>query len=430
MERRLQSDFVEANMLNLQRLTLLILLTPAFLAAHSTMPVVPKTNGFGESTCTSCHLGTALNASGGSVIARIPQFYTPGATYVIDVTVTDTTGGRGRWGFELAARFTDGSQAGSFTIMGTNTSVQMGSNNVQYAGHYSAVRQTGSSYTYQVNWTAPSTANGDIVFNAAGNAANGDGTNGGDHIYAAEFHSSPMGAGPQPAVNGGGVVNAASFQSAISRGQLISIFGTNLSVGGPYSAGSIPLPTQLPFAGDEVKLGATSIPLIYVSAQQINAQIPMDMPDSGPQSLTATLGGRISTIENITLSPTSPAVFTTNQSGQGDGAILQTDFSAVDANHPARAGDTVLIYCSGLGATNPLVPNGAAGNGERVVATIGVTIGGRDALVNFAGAAPGFAGLYQINAVVPSGISGASAEVIVSAGNGRSRSGVTVPLAP
>jgi uncharacterized protein (TIGR03437 family) len=84
---------------------------------------------------------------------------------------------------------------------------------------------------------------------------------------------------------------------------------------------------------------------------------------------------------------------------------------------PAAIGETVVIYCSGLGQVTPAVGAGTAAPGSplaRIVNPITLLIGGQSATVDFAGLTPGYSGLYQVNAIVPPGIaSGDAVEVII-----------------
>ncbi len=400
-------------------------------------PPTQRTGGFGEMTCATsdCHatLGTT-----GNLRVEVPATYTPGSTVPIRVTITDTGGGRNRWGFELTTRFTDGSQAGTLAATGGSSAGELTQVSVdtwrgfqiQYIAHRppAPIVRNSTSFIFTVNWTAPSDASkGQVVFNAAGNAANGDLNNTFDRIYTTEVRVSPAAA--TPAVGAGGVVSAASFVPApnnqVAQGQLISIFGSNLTdSGGPYGATQVPLPTQL--GPTTVKVGIVALPLVFVSASQINAQLPFEAPQSGTQPLTVTVGNLSSAPENVSLAVAAPGIFTVNQNGQDNGAVLHADFTLVDSNKPARPGETVLIFCTGLGQVKPPGTTGAAGKGEPVLAAVTVTIGGQTARVDFAGLAPGFVGLYQINAVVPS-VTG-SAEVRITAGTATSRSGVTMPV--
>ncbi len=118
--------------------------------------------------------------------------------------------------------------------------------------------------------------------------------------------------------------------------------------------------------------------------------------------------------ETITVG-TAPALFTTSQTGLGAGAFLHgADFSGVGSSSPATAGEVILLYATGLGAVSPAGQTGALASASSVTGTVTVTIGGQTAVVQYAGLAPGFAGLYQINVVVPSGIPSGDNAVVVS----------------
>src|SRR5207249_2187869 len=97
------------------------------------------------------------------------------------------------------------------------------------------------------------------------------------------------------------------------------------------------------------------------------------------------------------------------------------DFSLVTPANPARAGDVVLIYLTGLGQTTPALQTGNLQPGTALNNTgpVTVTIGGQNALVVYSIASPGFAGLYQIAVTVPSGVTGFS-DVVVKAGTATS----------
>ena len=93
------------------------------------------------------------------------------------------------------------------------------------------------------------------------------------------------------------------------------------------------------------------------------------------------------------------------------------------------AGDTVVIYCTGLGAVNPPVATGTAATGPTpTVQPVTVQIGGQSASVIYAGLTPGFAGLYQVNAVVPAGVAAGSQVPVVLTTNGQSSPPVTMAI--
>ncbi len=155
-----------------------------WLLAFSTGPLPARTGDFGEPNCTACHTGSPINVTGGSLaVSGVPAQYNPGQTYPISVTISKS--GQKRWGFELSVRVvSNGTQAGTLTITDPlNTQIKT-QDNIQYIEHTQAGTHLGSSQgSWTFNWTAPATAVGSIRFSAAGNAANGDGTNQGDYIY-------------------------------------------------------------------------------------------------------------------------------------------------------------------------------------------------------------------------------------------------------
>jgi uncharacterized protein (TIGR03437 family) len=102
---------------------------------------------------------------------------------------------------------------------------------------------------------------------------------------------------------------------------------------------------------------------------------------------------------------TAPGVFTVPPGGLGYGAVLHGDYSLVTAQSPAQVGETVAVYLTGLGTTNPVIPDGSAGPASsQTNNTIQVYIGGLQATVSYSGLAPDLAGLYQINFTVPAGV--------------------------
>ena len=126
--------------------------------------------------------------------------------------------------------------------------------------------------------------------------------------------------------------------------------------------------------------------------------------------------------------------FTTSLDGKGQGIFLHGgDFTLVSESSPARPGEVILIYGTGFGAVVPNVSSGAAAPGDplaNVSAGVTVQIGGRDAEVGFAGLAPGFVGLYQLNVrLAPETVPAPSVPVVVNVAGIASNS-VTIPVAP
>jgi uncharacterized protein (TIGR03437 family) len=102
-----------------------------------------------------------------------------------------------------------------------------------------------------------------------------------------------------------------------------------------------------------------------------------------------------------------------NAGGKTFGAILHANYQLTDSESPARPGEAVLIYCTGLGAVASPPADGSPGNGQQTNTTPVVTIGGGNAPISFSGLAPGFVGLYQVNAQVPSGLTSGNQPVVI-----------------
>jgi hypothetical protein len=155
--------------------------------AYFTLPPAAKTGGPGEGLCTECHSGSVVNEAGGSVsIKGAPASYLPNQTYDLMVTVRHTT--QRRWGFELVPFKSNNTMAGVLTSTVASTKTQV-LNGKTYISHTDQNGVDGTflgqldSATWAFSWTAPSATSGTVTFYAAGNAANGTGTNAGDKIY-------------------------------------------------------------------------------------------------------------------------------------------------------------------------------------------------------------------------------------------------------
>lgn len=225
--------------------------------------------------------------------------------------------------------------------------------------------------------------------------------------------------------------NASGAFGPVSPGEIISIFGSALgpTTGLAYSGA---IGNQL--AGVQVLLGGTPIPLLYVSASQINAIVPYGIASSGSTTVQVQYLGQLSNTAGQTLQATAPGIYSIDYSGRGPGAILNIDYRVNSAVTPAPQGSVVMIYATGGGLTDPAgTDGGLAPTVEplpRVVLPVSVTIGGAPAQVLYAGSAPGLVdGLIQINAVVPQGIApGPSVPLVVQIGDYQSQPGITLSV--
>ncbi len=213
-----------------------------------------------------------------------------------------------------------------------------------------------------------------------------------------------------PALFAGGIVNGASFArgEALAPGSIVSVFGRNLASGQNFASR---LPLDVTLGGATLNVGGVDVPLFFSSDGQINAQLPFELtPNSRPHAVVRVRRDALEAItvpETITIAAARPGIFTVNQQGTGQGAILDLQGRLVDSTAPAAVGDVVQVFSTGLGATQPAVRSGQAAPGveplARVVVPVEARVGGRTARVLFAGLAPGFVGLYQVNVEIPEG---------------------------
>jgi uncharacterized protein (TIGR03437 family) len=218
-----------------------------------------------------------------------------------------------------------------------------------------------------------------------------------------------------PTVNENGVLNSASYVTpgqpgnAVAPGALVAIFGSDLA-GGLTQAGSIPLSTQL--ADVTVRFNNTPAPLMFVSPNQVNAQLPWgtlpEGAETGTASVVVTRGANSSQARNVQVARFSPGIYTFTGDGLGravavnssDGTVAQPQGSIPGVNSRAvRRGETIIVYASGMGPVDPRVTDGAASMDalRRTTTNPTVLIGGMEAQVIFSGLSPQFPGVNQLN---------------------------------
>jgi len=237
---------------------------------------------------------------------------------------------------------------------------------------------------------------------------------------------------------GGGVwtadiLNAANFANGpIAPGEIVSIVGSG--VGPPAGAGlqleSGKVSNKL--AGARVLFDGVPAPLLYVSGDQINAIVPYAVAGRASTQLQVEYLGARSKAMTIPVAPASPGIFTMDSSGAGQGAILNQDASLNSVTNPAAPGSIVVIYATGEGQVNPRPLDGSitGRSPAKPASKVAVWIGGVQAEVKYAGAAPGLvAGVLQVNARIPEGISiGPSVPVVLGADAFKSQTDVTLAV--
>jgi uncharacterized protein (TIGR03437 family) len=239
-----------------------------------------------------------------------------------------------------------------------------------------------------------------------------------------------------PAYSGASIVNAAdNLVEPLAPNTIATIYGKNLAYGTKSLSfddirGGV-LPTVLPGSGVRVLVGGLLANPYYVSPTQINFLVPPNLLP-GATSVQIVIDGWAGPLISVPLAAASPALFQLDSQNavatRGDGSVITTAA-------PAKPGDVVVLYATGLGQTTPPIaycelPWAATWlkqPGDFRVILDGVPLDARAIL--YAGIAPGFAGLYQINVILPPS-TGVNPEVRIGLGETLSMAGLRLPVQP
>ena len=439
---------------------------PILIYAHEYGPDagyanVPQENG----TCAAsgCHVGKADDPNNkGSVTVAFPngQNYAPGVKQHLVVTIADPATTQKAWGFQLTARSSTASQsqAGNFASTDVNTLMMCASTNLtqeleedfsaskaqscpanltlEYIEHsltgYNTTKGHTGSQTYEFDWTPPSSSVGNIVIYLAGNAANGDLTTNGDHIYTNKYTLTPGASGPTPAIDSGlSVQNQTSAPNAkgqaVAAGSLVAIYGTNFATAASAAA-NIPLPTTLDNVS--VTFNGTAAPMVGIApglkigsqtVDQINAIVPWGVQPGNAQ-VVVTRNGAASTAVTVPIAATGPGIFYIATDSTGVNRPLAYNNSDNTFAYPGGIfgsnlktrpssikSDVIVLWCTGLGPVTVTPPNGAPatdakGNFVESDTTTKpvVMVGGIQANVLFSGLTQ-YPSIYQINLTMAAG---------------------------
>lgn len=237
-----------------------------------------------------------------------------------------------------------------------------------------------------------------------------------------------------PSYSAASIVNGADNQSGqFAPNMIVTIYGTNLS----YSTAAITqnlaqggdLPTVLGSSETQVYVDNYPADLFYVSPTQINFLVPPNLsgPDVAVRVTTDSLTGP--TI-SVPLGAAAPGLF---QQDATNAVATFAGGSVVTPQSPARPGDIVVLWATGLGATDPLPIYGQAPSAAAPLsagANLSVLLDGVPVpagAVAYAGLAPGFPGLYQINLVLPAS-TGSNPEIRVQVDDAVSIPNVHLPV--
>jgi uncharacterized protein (TIGR03437 family) len=200
-------------------------------------------------------------------------------------------------------------------------------------------------------------------------------------------------------------VNPATYRATATPGMLLSVFGYNLASTIMTASGN---PLSYTLAGVRATVNGVAAPLIYVSPNQLNLQVPYTV-GAGPAVLGFDNNGQIAGFA-FQIAPSAPGVFADPQ-----GNLIP------QASAPENT--VATLYVNGTGEVSPalrtaLSPSAATApvNLPKPVLPLSVTVGGAPAFLQFAGIAPGLVGVAQVNFTVPLSISPGPQPVVVTVG--------------
>ncbi len=222
--------------------------------------------------------------------------------------------------------------------------------------------------------------------------------------------------GTNPAIYPLGLVNGASFSAGagVAPGSIVSVFGVDMA---PQLAtfDSVPLPKTLAGASLSLSDPASGFnglaPLYFVSGGQMNIQVPWEANPGATDTFTPAVSGANGAGVNVNVQFFAPGIFTADQSGKGQGSILNASTGTLAApvgkyngSHPVKRGEYISIYCTGLGLVDNPPADGAPSPSSPPANTAVqpfAIVGGAFAPPSFSGLAPGFIGLNQVNVQIP-----------------------------
>jgi uncharacterized protein (TIGR03437 family) len=220
-----------------------------------------------------------------------------------------------------------------------------------------------------------------------------------------------------PTIFSNGVVSASAFGTlpGIAPGSWIEIYGTNLALDARGLSASdlngVNVPTSL--AGTKVTIAGQPAYFAYISAGQVNVQVPSNVT-AGTQSLVVTTPYGSTSAYNVTVNATQPGLLAPASFIVGGKQYLAALFSdgttfvappgaiAGVTSRPAKRGEIITIYGVGFGMVTPNIPAGQLVQQSNTVASpVTFSFAGTAAMSNYSGLAPQQVGLYQFNVVVP-----------------------------
>jgi len=234
--------------------------------------------------------------------------------------------------------------------------------------------------------------------------------------------------GTVPYIAPAGVMNAAGPTPtiAVGPGSIVSIYGQGLAAALAIGSSN---PLSQSVGGTTVTINNSILGLMFVSPQQINAQIPSNLTD-GQYTLDVHVTGQPDVTAPITIARDAPGLFFNTVNSIQYGLAFHGDGTPVTAASPAAAGETISILGTGFGPySNPVLdgffPSAPA---PAIDDSLSITLGGQTVAATWSGAATGFVGIVTTSFQIPTGLpSGQPASLKVTI-NGTDSNTVVIPI--
>ncbi len=219
----------------------------------------------------------------------------------------------------------------------------------------------------------------------------------------------------------------------IAPGEIVVLYGSGL---GPAQLASANVGSDglydAALAGTRVQFDGIGAPILYTAATQVAAIVPYEVTGASTQ-VTVTFQGQTSAPATIALAGSAPGLFTVGPNGQGQAVAVNQNGSINSSEIPVAVGDKISLFATVEGQTSPGGVDGAlaAMPSPTPILPVTVTIGGVtvDNLHLVGGASGEVAGLLQIDAVIPAGVTPSSAvPVVIQVSGAISQAGVTIAV--
>lgn len=419
---------------------------PVLMFGFSTGPPGARTGApvDGGLACNACHRTNPLNDGKGKLSITAAS-YTPGAKQKITVRLEHPDAQR--WGFLLTARLAsdETKKAGTFVVpedlrlvCGAAATAAPCGDAVEFVSHLQPQTGAGTTggRTWEFEWTPPDTNAGAVVFYAAGNAANNNGNNNGDSIYTTSAVIGAAGGNaPSPTISS--ISDGWTGMPVIASNGWVSISGSNFaSANTPWDRAINGAALPIFLGGATVKVNDRAAAIYFASPNQIYALAPLDDTTGNVSVVVSTAAGS-SAPGTIRKAAAAPALL--NAPGPNnrlyavvaasDGTILGRSGTDSRVTRAARPGETIYLFGSGWGKTDPLV------TADRTVAieapmSTPPTVSLNGANVALVGTPTLFsAGLYQAVITVPAGLADGDYPIVLTAEGAASSNNVFLTVA-